>query len=837
MCPILQPNVPERTISVKPPFIGLTKQNQKVFVRSKISGLFGPDSWSCTPLDDASENLQLGMDEITPLIEPTKGPEGEILRFLLADRWLDRGGATGTSLALRANINFEAFQIRPLLKFNGSAEQRMLIADETGLGKTVEAGMIIAEVLAAKGDEASVVILCPASIKWKWVMELRKKFGIYAHATNFNDFNENSIPKGVSVITHGASPGEDTIPVPNESIDLLVIDEVHRFIGRQGNQKRRGRALGLSNAAKAVIGLSATPVQLHENDLCAILELIAPNQHSEEIFSEQSALQKAVNRVMVNQRGGLGCSETDIELLNRHWPDGIALEPNDLLKPLPEDIWSPVELDFQSIGPIGRRMTRARGRDPDVNKFRERIIRNITVGKGEHSDLINAIDEHIHRNRHHANRQQFASCPGAALTILRPTSVDSEDWWDEAPIENEATTIEINELIHRVELEMPNGGPKCRVLCDLLDDLSEREDVTRAVVFTHWMPTLSWLSKSLLATRKHEVFVVRQTHDSREAAEVIAKFSATEGFAVLIVSDKMSEGIDLDKANVVINMDLPYNPAVLQQRIGRLDRIIQESAFIEVHNLVLEDSIEEDIIEILKERVEIFQGIIGDAEHIITEEEPARNDEDAASALAKIREGVIVDRLAESDILLRVMDSSLDGIIGARRREIHPLHARLHLIVRAAMERLGAETEWNEDEGEIRIRLDGNMRKQIIESRAFLPWGIDEMMAAFQGGESENHITIPMRGKYAVLGPLHPFLYACESLLWHVEGMGVTNDNHCDTSLIGSMDEDQRWALKKNGILTEIATSKILNLLTKGKLVTNNWSVHDSKIIAKRVSE
>jgi len=821
---------------VKPPFIGLTKQSQKVFVHSKISGLFRPDSWSCTLLDDASENLQLGMDEITPLVEPTGGPEGEILRFLLADRWLDRGGATGTSLALRANINFEAFQIRPLLKFNESAEQRMLIADETGLGKTVEAGMIIAEVLAAKGDEASVVILCPASIQWKWVVELRKKFGIYAHATYFKDFNENSIPKGVSVITHGASPGEDTIPVPNESIDLLVIDEIHRFIGRQGNQKRRGRAMGLSNAAKAVIGLSATPVQLHENDLCAILELIAPGQHSEEIFSEQAALQKTVNRVMVNQREGLSCPETDIELLSRHWPDGIGLEPNDLLEPLSEDVWGPVELDFQSIGPIGRRMTRARGRDPDVNKFRERIIRNTTVRKEGFSDLINTIDNHLHRNRHHANRQQFASCPGAALTILRPTSVDSEDWWDEAPKENDATTIEINELINRVEQEMPNGGPKCRVLWDLLDELSKRKDVTRAVVFTHWMPTLSHLSKSLQAAQSHEMFVVRPTHNPREATEIIAKFSATEGFAVLIVSDKMSEGIDLDKANVVINMDLPYNPAVLQQRIGRLDRYIQDSEFIEVHNLVLEDSIEEDILEILVERVEIFQGIIGGAEHIITEKEPARNDKEAANALAKIREGVIVDRLAESDILLRVIDSSLDGIIGARRREIHPLHARLHLIVQAAMERLGATTEWDEEEGEIRIYLDGNMRRKILESRAFLPWN-EEMTAAFERGANDQFITIPMRGRYAVLGPLHPFLYACESMLWHIEGMGVTSGDDCDTALIGSMDEDQRWALKKNGGLTEITTTEILNLLTKGEWVTCSWNVHDSKIIAKRERE
>ena len=87
--------------------------------------------------------------------------------------------------------------------------------------------------------------------------------------------------------------------VPDSSLDLLVIDEVHNYIGRAGQQKRRGRAMDLSKASKAVVGLSATPIQIEEDDLRRILCLIAPTEHSLDSWSEEVRVQKAVNRTML----------------------------------------------------------------------------------------------------------------------------------------------------------------------------------------------------------------------------------------------------------------------------------------------------------------------------------------------------------------------------------------------------------------------------------------------------------------------------------------------------------------------------------------------------------
>ena len=196
------------------------------------------------------------------------------------------------------------------------------------------------------------------------------------------------------MITHSASRERDHINVPENSIDLLIIDEVHNFIGRQGNQKRRGRALDLSNAAKGVLGLSATPIQIEANDLRRILELIAPGEHSETSWAKQSKIQIAVNQVMKAQKEGTGAKLEYVNSLKENWPQNISIKPNELLNHLDSDIWNDIESDIRAIGPIGKRMTRARGRDPDVkgangkSLYRERIVKTHLIPQGKYSELI-----------------------------------------------------------------------------------------------------------------------------------------------------------------------------------------------------------------------------------------------------------------------------------------------------------------------------------------------------------------------------------------------------------------------------------------------------------------
>ena len=239
------------------------------------------------------------------------------------------------------------------MKFFNEANKRILIADETGLGKTIEAGMILSEIIASKGPESCIVIMCPKSVRYKWIWELRSKFGIRANSSSFREFNEYSVPEGIHVVTHDASRQQDKIEIQKGKIDLLIIDEIHNFIGRSGNQKRRGRALDLSNASNGVIGLSATPIQLEERDLQLILDLIAPGEHSASIWENQAKIQSAVNRVMKAQHISEGARIEDLDVLRNIWPQNLSVTPDDFLQPLNPEVWSKVEHDIRSMGPIG----------------------------------------------------------------------------------------------------------------------------------------------------------------------------------------------------------------------------------------------------------------------------------------------------------------------------------------------------------------------------------------------------------------------------------------------------------------------------------------------------
>jgi len=787
--------------------------NRDALITGHISGLFGSDKWRGFWLDNPAATEDFELDSITKTVEPSPGNDGDLLRFLLADRWLDMGGTGRMSMALRASIDFSAFQLRPLLKFFGDSNRRVLIADETGLGKTIEAGMILTEILAAKGPDSCIVILCPASVQWKWIWELRTKFGVRAWKSDFRKFNSENAPSGVHVITHSVSREESSLDLQSESIDLLIIDEIHNFIGRTEGQKRRGRAMSLSLASKGVIGLSATPVQLEANDLRLILELIAPGEHGQDVWSSQARIQTAVNRIMTAQTNDEGAELSDIQEIRNHWPD-TTVNPDELLEPLSKEKWAEIELDIRAIGPIGRRMTRARGRDPDVNNFRERIVNTQIVEQTIFANVINEVTEFISANMYWANQQQFASCPSAFLRVLN----------------NLPPSDELYRIIHLVQNEMANDGPKFSALLGLLNDLSTRNDVTKTVVFTHWHPTFYQL-RDLIGLNGFSVFSVNpKSAESIDASNTIQRFEECEGYAVLLVTDKMSEGIDLHMANTMINMDLPYNPAKLQQRIGRLDRYIQESKFIEVYNLVLEGTHEIRQVDVLSARMNVFGEMVGEYEAILTTNDKEATIDSQEGEIASLLESRDTDKLAESNVILRVMDSALDGQIGERQRELHPVHSRLHLIIQNALQRIGAQTNWDEESGEIQVEMSEDLRRAILNSKTFIPWGDGRVRAAFERVDDKGFVVLKMRGRHATMGPLDPFIAACESILWSIEGMNDSSDDSDQMKLIGSKDNHDRWQIIDDGEISITSGQDIISQITAGALLLGNWNINESNI-------
>lgn len=846
------------------PFVAKVASGERYLVTSTSEGILGPDKWNARPLSDLASLTKLPTHEAERLVSPTSGSHGELMRLVLADQFLD-GAGDGLSLALRANIDFHPFQIRPILKYYTTAERRLLIADETGLGKTIEAGMIIVESLAAN-REGTIIILSPASVVSKWIFELRGKFGIRAIRGCMQDFDGKDAGPGVYVVSHGSMPQADFVDVSDDSIDLLVIDEVHRFIGRSAEQKRRGRALCLSNASRGVIGLSATPIQIEMGDLQRILDLVAPGQHPASSYIEDVRLQVAINRIILAQMESESPTDSDISVVAPHLSVGGPLDSDDLRVPMEMEEWVAAHHHLQSIGPIGRRMTRARARDPDVGVAKERVVRDHYIGPGVHGRLLKEIDAVLARNRgRHFNRQQLASCPAAAGAIISHilgsnSPEDGSDWGDDyAAVKT--TPEEYSELpALKKEAEMGmlgSSGPKIGKLVEILKDLASRVDdeespITKVVVFTHWIPTLMHASKLVKAMTGFNIHVINPGDDHKAAESKIERFRSEDDFGVLFVSDRMSVGIDLEMANVAINMDLPYNPAVLQQRIGRLDRIIQKSKFIEIHNLILADSIEETIRKVIESRTEVFKGIIGGMEDILEPADgeanevldgegnsvsrSAKTEDEANRILGNMIKQADIDKFAESDVLLRVIDGHLDGVIAERRRLLHPLHSKRYLVISRAMELLGASQSWDEDTGVLRLKMSKATRMGIMSSNTFFPWGADHVYAAFERVDEDGWVTIPMQGRKALIGPLHPFQEACTSMLLSSERMlpvppGTT---HTD-GLHGSSRGQHRWEWVEKGVRSAAGMGSLLTDITD-KYLEIDWGLSEDSPFSNRLA-
>src|SRR6266487_3694404 len=210
--------------------------------------------------------------EVTSPI-PKSPPDGFTL---LVTRAVDISQPTAGSVFL-ARTDFKDYQFRPLMKYLESPLKRLLIADEVGLGKTIEACYVLLEEMS-RSQIRRVVILCPSALRNKWRDELWRRFGL-----RFKQVNASGLRHAlqhtmdfqliVSMDSMRGSNNSRRLPIASP-IDFLIIDEVHHMIGRESDTLRRTLGVKLSAAATRLIALSATPIQIELDDLRRVLEVV-----------------------------------------------------------------------------------------------------------------------------------------------------------------------------------------------------------------------------------------------------------------------------------------------------------------------------------------------------------------------------------------------------------------------------------------------------------------------------------------------------------------------------------------------------------------------------------
>ncbi len=552
---------------------------------------------------------------------------------------------------------FKPYQFIPVLKMLNSESGRLLIADEVGLGKTIEAGLIWTE-LEQRNPVNRAIVVVPASLRVKWRQEMDRRFmrplpelssgDLARFLDEVRDGKDADIVGVISLERlRSAKDLLEQFVELSPHLDLVIVDEAHSM----RNPGRRSHDVGsvLGALADHVVFLSATPLNLGTHDLYTLVNLLEPGAFADPaVFSSQLEPNKHLNAVMRIMADPMHRSKQDAlaELAAVKQSDhGRALAGRPTFEKLEQilldeevpstDDIARVKRYASELNTLGAIVTRTRKIDvPGKKAMREVEEVNVAWSSTER-DLYSAIEEHAFRRARAANAplgfamQMPLRQACSSLVVAQQRLADRNGWSlsdsDEAITEQAAQTelgeealldtdIEVDDdLIELVLQTRLDHDSKLQALTQRLR-LARQNEMPQALIFSFFRGTVEYLADALGAECRTAVLHGGIPMDERQ--HVIDRFRAGE-IDVLIANQVGSEGLDFEFCNVLINYDLPWNPMQVEQRIGRLDRFGQLSDKIHVFNMFTPDTIESKIFGRLYARIGVFENSIGDLEPIM----------------------------------------------------------------------------------------------------------------------------------------------------------------------------------------------------------------------------
>ena len=574
------------------------------------------------------------------------------------------------------NTDFLPYQYKPVLTFLESPSNGILIADEVGLGKTIEAGLIWTE-LRARYDARRLVVVCPAMLRDKWVLELDTKFGIEARQLTAAELAQElrrskykmregqgyvcslqglRHPRGWRDTVKRNGPTElarvlEELTELEPAIDLLVIDEAHYL----RNPKTQSAALGhlLREVSEHIVLLSATPVNNRSNDLYQLLHLIDPDSFfSPELFPQiLSANEPLVQaRNLVLDPGSTGTQiHAHLEEARKH---PLLYESQQLQGLLSDILDAECLSETASRVEFANRIERINLLRHTVNRTRKTEVNELKVVREAKSYFVdldpNGPEWRFYVSVTNAVRQYailhdvgdgFLLCqPQRQISSCMYAAAQS---WGSRAFSADDIAIQLYEDFGEIESPQKGVGPLIsHIIKEVLSDFDveslRRQDtkfenfqevVTRylakypnekLVVFSYFKPTLNYLQERLSVLGIPCQVLHGDVDENKQAA--IDRFRESVDTRVLLTSEIASEGVDLQFCSLLVNYDLPWNPMKIEQRIGRIDRIGQRAAKVLIWNMGYADTIDERIYRCLLDKLDIFKRALGGLEVVLGEQ-------------------------------------------------------------------------------------------------------------------------------------------------------------------------------------------------------------------------
>lgn len=459
---------------------------------------------------------------------------------------------------------------RALFKMSGGA----LFADEVGLGKTIEVGMVLKE-MDFRDTRDSFLVLTPAQLAPQWQKELQEKFGLDFVCNYDDDFYGFDAHDKIIASVDTAKSKTNKDDVLSRRWDVVVLDEAHYV---RNDDTMRYELIDDLDYGEGFFA-TATPIQNDISDLYNIIDLIRPGMlgtrqqfnnryvvdSDDAQIKRSEELQEKLNRVMIRNRR----EETKIDFTNRN------------------------------------------------------VHTNVFEPSSAETELYDAVTEYVRTNYSSDDARHLVLFTLQKEVVSSPYAVDKTiDRWlgdnTRAISRGERNALrDIQSIVDDID-----RTTKQNRLRHIIETIQDQIGTTRAVVFTQFRPTQDAIADGIRGLDL-PVHIVNGDLSSKGKERKVAQFKDEGG--IMVATDSISEGRNMQFCNVLVNYDLPWNPMKVEQRIGRIDRIGQERE-VHVFNMALEGTIEEHVLNKLFGKIDLFNQSIGGLRDILSRMERSGSD-------------------------------------------------------------------------------------------------------------------------------------------------------------------------------------------------------------------
>jgi ERCC4-related helicase len=659
------------------------------------------------------------------------------LKSVAADLWTQHLHNELVSLD-HARVDLKPHQVGVVHRVISNYPHRFLLCDEVGLGKTIEAAMVIKE-LKARKQASRILILVPSSLQLQWQFELKTKFNEV-----FSIFNRDVIrflknqgedhpwtSSDQIIVSHSWAAFDEKRRDEIASLDwdLIIVDEAHH-----AREQRHGSRITRTNLyrlvrdlvarpeqnRRAALFLTATPMQLQRHELYSLVEMLDPILFaSEEDFvahiEDLSGLSQLADTLRTN---GVPDDVAELEETAEKISLYTGMTIDEANSELEEgDVHSLVR-QLEAAHRLSEVLIRNRravvgGFQPrhayrwkvtptdleqDIYRSLQQVLKEgYALAESTNRNAIGFLMSSFQRLATSSNRALLASLKkrrDKVLTMQKAGGGDISITEAEDALDADQSAAEVTDSVAQeaeldvssmidliILLERVQTDSKTIKLVEELHKLFSDDRDAKVLIFTQFRETQEMLREVLEASGSG-VNVFHGQLDVRQKDQAINRFREATGPQILISTEAGGEGRNLQFCHLLVNYDLPWNPMKVEQRIGRVDRIGQDHP-VSVFNLYVEGTIEERVLDVLEHRIKLFNEAIGGLEPIIGDIE------------ADIRKALRLAGEVREEHLARLAEQTEKNVMEARKadRQMADLILDKKSSYGAAIARVASEAE------------------------------------------------------------------------------------------------------------------------------------------------